>query len=580
MPGLVGPAWMMLGLALWLVPAVAMAETVERLSADQLVLLFNKTSRASGRLARYYARARGVRADHILGLELPKTETISRARYERDVVPKVRAFLEGRDWGRRIRCLVTFYDVPIRIGPRQPTQQERELARQLDVPYRRALGEFRAVIEQMERLGRSAATQPTIQARPFRADPSPRELVQLEQRYQQARAEAMRRILKLGQTPEAAALRSRLLQLWEQADGLAGIVARASPLRGLGRPYSAQRLEQMRRTIRAAQNRINALLAKGLTAPERAEARELIGKYLGLRGLIKHLGDDRRKLRAQATGAAFDSELSLLWWDSYPLDQWIVNLLNLRHRANPDLQRLIPARQWSSPILLVSRLDGPSPAVVQGMIDASIQAEQRGLSGVVYIDARGYTKQDGYRAYDRNLRELAELIRSKTKLAVVLDTREALFGPGQCPNACLYCGWYSHKKYVDAFDFVPGAVAFHIASSEAMSLRDPTKAYWCKRLLEDGVAATLGPVDEPYLVAFPMPKDFFGLLLTGRYSLVECFYLSKNFNSWKLLLVGDPLYRPFARNPQLRLEDVVARPIAPLPGSQRPASRPSSRPVR
>ncbi len=121
--------------------------------------------------------------------------------------------------------------------------------------------------------------------------------------------------------------------------------------------------------------------------------------------------------------------------------------------------------------------------------------------------------------------------------------------------------------YVDAFDFVPGAVAFHIASSEAVSLRDPRKKYWCKQLLEDGVAATIGPVNEPYLVSFPLPKEFFGLLLTGRYTLVECFYMSKHFNSWKQLLVGDPLYRPFARNPQLAVQDAL--------GSRIPTSKPA-----
>ena len=69
------------------------------------------------------------------------------------------------------------------------------------------------------------------------------------------------------------------------------------------------------------------------------------------------------------------------------------------------------------------------------------------------------------------------------------------------------------RKYVDVFTFVPGAVAFHVASYEAMSLRRPKEAGWCRGLLLRGAAATLGPVDEPYLHAYPLARAFFGLTL-------------------------------------------------------------------
>jgi len=87
----------------------------------------------------------------------------------------------------------------------------------------------------------------------------------------------------------------------------------------------------------------------------------------------------------------------------------------------------------------------------------------------------------------------------------------------------LYCGWYSLRKYVDAFVFVRGAVGFHIASFEAISIREPLEKGWVKNLLQDGVAATLGPVAEPFLQSFPKPTHFFGLLLTGQFTLAECF---------------------------------------------------------
>jgi uncharacterized protein (TIGR03790 family) len=64
-------------------------------------------------------------------------------------------------------------------------------------------------------------------------------------------------------------------------------------------------------------------------------------------------------------------------------------------------------------------------------------------------------------------------------------------------------------------------------------------------MLEKGVAATLGPVNEPYIQAFPLPEVFFTILLEGSHSLVETYYLSLPYLSWKMVLIGDPLYRPF-----------------------------------
>jgi uncharacterized protein (TIGR03790 family) len=120
----------------------------------------------------------------------------------------------------------------------------------------------------------------------------------------------------------------------------------------------------------------------------------------------------------------------------------------------------------------------------------------------------------------------------------------ALFEPGSCPDTAIYCGWYSVSKYVDAFEFAPGAVGFHIASFEAANLRDPNSTQWCPAMLRKGITATLGPVAEPYLHSFPEPKAFFSELFSGS-CLVEAFYRTNPFNSWQLVLIGDPLYRPF-----------------------------------
>ncbi len=66
-------------------------------------------------------------------------------------------------------------------------------------------------------------------------------------------------------------------------------------------------------------------------------------------------------------------------------------------------------------------------------------------------------------------------------------------------------------------------------------------------MLEKGVAATIGPVGEPYIQAFPVPHIFFWAIIDGYWSLAESYYLSLPYISWKMVLIGDPMYRPFMK---------------------------------
>jgi uncharacterized protein (TIGR03790 family) len=99
-------------------------------------------------------------------------------------------------------------------------------------------------------------------------------------------------------------------------------------------------------------------------------------------------------------------------------------------------------------------------------------------------------------------------------LTAVLDTEESLFGADSCPAAAVYWGWYSLAKYVDSFTFKPGAVAVHVASGECNSLRSGD--YWCRNLISNGAAVTMGPTNEPYLEGYPHPDDFLGALFEGK----------------------------------------------------------------
>jgi uncharacterized protein (TIGR03790 family) len=276
------------------------------------------------------------------------------------------------------------------------------------------------------------------------------------------------------------------------------------------------------------------------------------------RGRCQTLHDWLTYSGLQEATACVDSELSLLWWEDYELRGWQVNL---KYFQVPE-----KVRNEKPAIVMVSRLDGPTPAIAKALVDQAIEVEKKGLKGKVYVDARGigYNPKDdpgyGYGGYDQSLREMAKLLDKEAKLDVTLDDKPELFASGSCPDCALYCGWYSLANYMDCCKFVPGAVAYHIASSEAVSLRDPKSKQWCKCLLQDGVAATLGPVSEPYTIGFPKPAEFFGFLVTGKYTLVECYYRTLLLNSWMTVLVGDPLYNPYASCSKLTIEQVKPSP--------------------
>jgi uncharacterized protein (TIGR03790 family) len=304
--------------------------------------------------------------------------------------------------------------------------------------------------------------------------------------------------------------------------------------------------------------------AVALTEAEQAEIDGLTAEQKRFNEQLKTLSDEAEKKKVKDalsavakminafrwkhnTGASVDSEMMLVLADAYPLPMWVPNPFFLGYKD----QKIETSK---NDVVMVSRLDAPSPEIVQRMIDDAMAVEKKGLAGTAYFDARykdpGDKKVSGYGLYDKSIHLAAERIRGKELMPVVLEETQKLFQPGECPQAALYCGWYSLARYVDAFKWVPGAIGYHIASSECQTLRPGKSQVWCKRMLEEGVAVTIGPVEEPYVQSFPLPEIFFGVLSEGTLTVAEAYLLSVPYLSWKMVLVGDPLYRPFAH--QLR----------------------------
>jgi uncharacterized protein (TIGR03790 family) len=308
----------------------------------------------------------------------------------------------------------------------------------------------------------------------------------------------------------------------------------------------------LQKQIQDARGQIKELQALRWDPKARAQVRTLWGQAFGLLGKDQIVNRQIDYFSTEHTGAATDNELPLLWWDYYPRTNWLPNPLYYRNHST------------AAPVLMVMRLDGPTPAIVESMMRTSIQVEKSGLSGIVALDARGIEpvdakgQPDPFGIFDEHLRNLAYLLENKTKLTVKLGDEEPVFPPHSVKDVGLYCGWYSVSHYVPGCDFNPGAVGYHIASYEMVTLHEPS-SYWVRGLLSDGVVATLGPVAEPYLASFPRPDEFFPLLLTGKLSLAEVYWKTTPMASWMISFIGDPLYMPYEAHPAMRIEDLPAR---------------------
>jgi len=246
-------------------------------------------------------------------------------------------------------------------------------------------------------------------------------------------------------------------------------------------------------------------------------------------------------------GAAVDSELACLLWESYSI---------MGYQQNPmyNLVNWTRNERQIRPVLIAARLDGPDPESVRHMIDDAMKAEREGLHGRVYVDIRSIHDPE-YVMGDFWLHEAGERLR-RMGYEVQTDAQERLF-PANVPmdHAAFYLGWYA--EYVqgpflrDGFRFQPGAVAYHLHSASAKTLRTKTR-YWAGPLIAAGAAAVMGAVDEPYLAFTPDLQIFTDRLCAG-YTFGESAYFSQRALSWQITVVGDPLYRPFA----VSLEDGI-----------------------
>lgn len=204
-------------------------------------------------------------------------------------------------------------------------------------------------------------------------------------------------------------------------------------------------------------------------------------------------------------------------------------------------------------ILMVARLDGPTPEIAMQLVDKAREAETNGYWGRAYFDIRGITDTN-YVLGDQWIVTAHEICRV-LGFESYLDTNAATF-PASLPlsQIAFYAGWYdaspSGPFLAPEMEFMPGAFAYHLHSGNAATIRS-TNSAWVGPLLAKGATCTLGSVYEPYLMGTSDIGTFAARWLITGFTFGEAAYASQNCLSWQTTVVGDPLYRAFAMRPDL-----------------------------
>ena len=136
----------------------------DALRPDELLLIYNGDDSDSRELAAYYAEQRGVPADRLFALHVEGTkEEIPAVDFSRLIRDPIRRHLEEHDLRDRVRCLVTFYGLPIRVGEWHVSGEYKALKAKWDRQFINALAELEHAVYELDAIATDIPPSGSVQ---------------------------------------------------------------------------------------------------------------------------------------------------------------------------------------------------------------------------------------------------------------------------------------------------------------------------------------------------------------------------------------------------------------------------------
>ncbi|MCZ6581118.1 MAG: TIGR03790 family protein [Nitrospirae bacterium] len=365
------------------------------LTPNHIVIVVNRNNPGSRSVAQHYATRRGVPQDHILPLDLPHNETISRPDYQELLVHPLQELLKARKLASKTRVLVTTYGVPLRVQGLSPSRKEAEWKKDAEAWQRAA----QKSLEDLNLEINQVMDQPTQGENPLPhtekkrlsggTPDSPEPLLRTIAASVKSTQVRIRNIKVPHRRKEKEQRLSKVILKISGTSALAKVPFLALATPGL----EEANISHPKSEAQTASNLITLLMEMPSTA-NRGLAYQLAQQAFGITGVLDLAMREAKTYTYKEADASVDSKLSLLWWDKglYSIPGRMPNPFYAWHPVNgqaKNQESLTPI-----PLLMVSRIDAPTPELARQMVDFAILAEQVGLLGNAYKDARGLNAGD------------------------------------------------------------------------------------------------------------------------------------------------------------------------------------------
>lgn len=283
----------------------------------------------------------------------------------------------------------------------------------------------------------------------------------------------------------------------------------------------------------------------GIEKPIRERIKNLAGNIdfiVMTRGVPLRLRDDQ--------GYSVDGHIAAMNLGLTPIE--LLSVDSIKKSLNPYFNATERFSSKKYNMYLVTRLDAYNVEQAKALVDRSIDAKPE--KGPFFFDAAENRKEGSYLQMQRALARANQLLQA-AGFDSSIDDKPAFIAPSR-PLAG-YASWGSNDSAfdVDTFRqirFKPGAIAETFVSTSARTFKRVSDGQsLIADLIEDGVTGVKGYVSEPYTFALAKPDLLFDRYTKG-FNLAESFYAASLVLSWKDVVIGDPLCRPYAQAPVVK----------------------------